>query len=65
MKSLVSGLVWAGMFIGLAWSWGYFSAVGRAKATRHKKVCDLCFRDIERVNKRLRQARPGLEDDDA
>jgi hypothetical protein len=55
MKDLISGLVWAGIFIAAASAWGYFRALGTNAVTKHKKVCDVCFRDIQRVNEALRR----------
>lgn len=58
MKDLIASLAWAGIFIGAAYAWGYFRALGANAVTKHKKVCDMCFRDIERVNELLRRENP-------
>lgn len=36
---------------------GYGFERGRNAATKHRKVCDVCFRDIERINAELARTR--------
>jgi hypothetical protein len=62
MKDLVNGLLLAGILIFLAYAWGYFRALGYTVASKHKKVCDMCFCDIQRVNEMLRHNKGELND---
>lgn len=32
---------------------GFFVELGKSMATKYKKVCDICFRDIERFKKAI------------
>ncbi|MET3349012.1 UNVERIFIED_ORG: hypothetical protein ABID57_000681 [Arthrobacter sp. UYEF1] len=40
---------------------GYVWEMGRNAATKHRKVCDVCYRDIKRINEQLALKEQGKE----
>lgn len=54
MNTFLSALSFMVGIAGTAYMAGYFWSLGKSGASKHKKVCDVCFRDIEKVNRLLR-----------
>jgi len=61
---LFYGFLWL-FGIGVIVSWfGYVWELGKNRATKHKKLCDLCFRDIGRWNEEVkRQEAKGFSEE--
>jgi hypothetical protein len=51
LAQVLAVLALAGGMYGLGYCW----EAGRGRATKYKKVCDICFRDIHQVNEFLRR----------
>lgn len=56
MRIQITEILSAFALLGGFYALGFMWEMGRNKASKHKKVCDVCFRDIARVNQALRDA---------
>jgi hypothetical protein len=56
LANVLYGLYILVALYGICITVGYGFESGRQRATKHRKVCDICFRDIKRWNKAYKEA---------